>query len=234
MSNYHCYAGDNYLLGEFPGGSVGLDAWFDLLRQLPNLSPNESEDPLRTLRVLHSQRSTPLAIPCPRVFISHRQIDKAPALRAAWLANGEGFDYWLDILDPGPAAAGLSKTLTPYQQAVLMAAIIELALLNCTHVLAVMTKNVPGTMWIPYEYGRVKDSALISIQAAGWFDSTWTLANTPEYFHLGPQWRTELELRTWFQRELAGWRLGNPQAYCPPKLWPFGEMPPFPETYKSA
>jgi hypothetical protein len=71
-----------------------------------------------------------------------------------------------------------------------------MALLNCTHVMAVMTKNVPGTMWMPYEYGRVKDSALTSLRVAGWFDRSWQLSNIAEYFHLSQKLYSDTAVRT--------------------------------------
>src|SRR5262245_33482396 len=87
--------------------------------------------------------------PCPRVFISHRQIDEKRARRIAWLAWDERFDYWLDVVDLDPARnkqvkileKRLGRKLTDIEKSILTAAIIEMALLNCTHVLAVMTDN---------------------------------------------------------------------------------------------
>lgn len=198
------------------------------MERLPDLSEPEPDqqftDPLRELRALHSQKAAQLKLRCPRVFISHRRCDAAKALWVAWLANSERFDYWLDILDPNLAAVSLNLKLSLYQQAVLMAGIIELALLNCSHVIAVMTNRVPGTLWMPYEYGRVKDSQLISLEAAAWFDRSWGLTNTPEYFHLGHQLRNESEIRRWLGSQLKQFAQSQQPprtaiAQCPTKPW---------------
>jgi hypothetical protein len=74
-----------------------------------------------------------------------------PALsRATWksrqrlaLAEAMALDKRLEgfakALSSPLEAASHYRCLTAYQQAILLAAIIEVALLNCTHVLAVMT-----------------------------------------------------------------------------------------------
>jgi hypothetical protein len=239
MSSYHCY--DD--AGGYNGGRfyvdpepVGLDEWRKLIERLPGLEAavgkSEDEDPLLALRMLHRNRSVNLNLWCPRVFVSHRRCDADAALRAAYLANLEGFDYWLDILDPEIAAASINPSLTDYQRAVLLAAIIEMALLNCTHVLAIMTQNVVGTLWMPYEYGRVKDSALVSVRSAGWFHSSWNTLNTPEYFHLGPKHRSDGDVQSWLAGEFARWlRLpGAGKSPCPSNRWPFAKAPaPLPD-----
>ena len=229
MSSYHCYdAAGAYRGGEFPGDAVGLKEWRMLIERLSGLeepgSDSDDRDPLSDLRVLHGQRRGNLNLPCPRVFISHRRSDTDEALRVAWLANAERFDYWLDILDPQIAAASINPHLTAYQSAILLAAIIEMALLNCTHVLAVMTQNVRGTMWMPYEYGRVKDSALIGLRAAGWFDGGWNIPNTPEYFHLGVKHQSDSDVSRWLRNEFVRWPKPGASA-CPSKRWPFTEAP---------
>jgi hypothetical protein len=223
MSSYHCYdEQENYRI-RFPDDSVGLAEWEQLIGQLNRLEEPlpEDEDPLLELRRLHRTREQNLQLRCPRVFISHRRCDKNEALRVAWLANAKRFDYWLDILDPNIAAASLNPNLSGNRQAVLLAAIIEMALLNCTHVLAVMTKNVLGTMWMPYEYGRVKDSALTSVRAAGWFDQSWHLSNVPEYFHLGQKLFDDPAVSNWLETQFTQWENTQvvPMPPCPSEAW---------------
>jgi hypothetical protein len=222
MSSYSCYnENEVYRLGAFPDDAIGMPEWSALIESLslPQASPELAESHLADLRKLHAQRSVKLKLDCPRLFISHRQSDKSTALSIAWLANSHRFDYWLDILDPDIAAA--SGFPESYQKAVLMAAIIEMALLNSTHVVAVMTSNVLGTMWMPYEYGRIKDSALVSVIASGWFDSSWQPLNTPEYFHLGQQFRRKSEIESWLTGEILNW----PSGTCADKNWPLHYVP---------
>ena len=234
MSNYHCYSeGGIYQLGEFQEDAVGRVEFRSLVEALPQMQDSEDpeanyEDPLVVLREMQSKRNLEQTLLCPRVFISHRQADIQPALRIAYLATKKKFDYWLDILDPKIAATTLPHPLTPYQQAVLIAAIVEMALLNCTHVLAVMTKNVPGTMWIPYEYGRVKDSGLTSVRVAGWFDGSWTVSNMPEYFHLGQKLYNEAAIRKWFGAQFRSSVGTQPCGGCRSKDWRFAEPPELP------
>jgi hypothetical protein len=240
MSSYHCYnvyqQDDyrfdqvDYRLGPFPDDTIGETQFFNLIERLHRLpppdSPENDEDPLLPLRNFQLRPRPPLEMQCPRVFISHRQCDSKEALRVAWLATGEKFDYWLDILDPNLAAVPLNRNLTPYQQAILMAAIIEFALLNCTHVLAVMTGNVRGTLWMPYEYGRVKDSALTSVRAAGWFDNSWNILNTPEYFHLGQMLDSDDAVRHWLRSQFNQWKGQTGRLVkCPSKPWPLDGEP---------
>jgi len=84
------------------------------------------------------------------------KVDYGYAERIAWLASEHGWDYWLDVHDPGLTVIN-SRLLSPQSQALAVALIIEVALLNCTHVLATITDNSPGSAWIPYEYGRVQE-----------------------------------------------------------------------------
>lgn len=54
---------------------------------------------------------------CPayRLFVSHRQIDKDLGLRIAELANNNGFEFWLDVLDPALASILANTHLSPQQ-----------------------------------------------------------------------------------------------------------------------
>lgn len=136
----------------------------------------------------------------PCVFVSHRQADVNPAARIAYLACQTGFDYWLDALDPTLPGAGLVST---EQAAAATAAIIEMALLNSSHVIAVITPNTKGSQWVPYEYGRVKLSETVSsLQAACWIYKATTGTPLPEYLYLGPIFKTESEIQQWLRTEL--------------------------------
>jgi hypothetical protein len=113
------------------------------------------------------QKATGPTRPC--LFVSHRRIDVRPALRIAYLVCQQGFDYWLDVLDP--TLIGVPAP-TAEQEAAATAAVIGMALLNSSHVIAVMTMNTKGSEWVPYEYGRVKAPLAASLQAACWVDKT--------------------------------------------------------------
>jgi hypothetical protein len=146
------------------------------------------------------------------VFISHRKDDVDQAERIAWLACRAGFDYWLDILDPGLAGyPGLSHATE--EEARAAALIIEVALLNCTQVIAVMTPITAGSAWVPYEYGRVKDPVPESPQAACWLSPK--LKGLPaEYLYLGARLKSEDEIERWLAGERHRMGFTDPPA-CP-------------------
>ena len=137
--------------------------------------------------------STPKLSSC--VFISHKQEDKSEALRAAKWALASGLDVWLDVLNPWLAAATIGPA-APALQSRALAAIIEMGLLNSTHVLAIMTRHTVSSRWVPYEYGRVKSSAAVSQQAASWRIGVRDL---PEYQHLGAVFDSPAEVQTWMR-----------------------------------
>lgn len=186
---------------------AGAREWAEGAERFPGISPEAAERWLDSIRQADRK-----PFKCPRVFVSHRQIDKDYALRIAWLAWEEGFDYWLDIIDLAPALdkqiEAIEKrqgyTITEFQKSVLTAAIIEMALLNCTHVLAAITRETKGSMWIPYEYGRVKEKLPICVRASCWWDST-SLSNVApsEYLHLGRIHGKEDDIRVWMRTEKA-------------------------------
>ena len=104
------------------------------------------------------------------------------------------------------AGAGPDPQLSPQaakgKEAAAIAAIIEMALLNSTHVVAIMTANTKGSEWVPYEYGRVKTPQLpISLQAACWADPKISI-DLPGYLYLGEIHRSETDIRQWLRTEL--------------------------------
>ena len=95
----------------------------------------------------------------PCVFVSHRRSDGALARRVAFLACKEGFDFWLDVVDPNLYSVTGVTLSSEGAKAAAIAAIIEMALLNSTHVVAVMTANTKGSEWVPYQpVAKVDDS----------------------------------------------------------------------------
>src|SRR5262249_10633132 len=76
----------------------------------------------------------------PRVFVAHRMVDVAYAERIAGLASQKaGLEYWLDVHDPVLRIAGTTLPAGHLVYAITIAAIIEMALVNCTHVIAAHT-----------------------------------------------------------------------------------------------
>jgi hypothetical protein len=189
-------------VGRMPEWARGTDIWRTLAAR-PSIEVWQTSYAL--LRRQLDERPFPAAhLACPRVFISHRRDDFRLARRAAWLATRAGFQYWLDVEDPVLTALPFAG-LTAEHEALLTACIIELALLNSSHVLAVITKDTRGSMWVPYEYGRVKTLP------AGWQAGCWLSPDvrgkpiTPEYLQLSVVTTKELEITSWLQNELQTW-----------------------------
>lgn len=156
----------------------------------------------------------------PRLFISHKREDRERALRVAEIAKEEEFDFWLDVLDP------LLQAATPAHPTII-AVLIEIALLNCSHVLAVMTPATSASTWVPYEYGRVKEDSVHTSLAACWRHPK--VRTLPEYLHLGEIARSESELRSWLRRERASWRQAGLPAAPPAEPWLSGATTVLPE-----
>jgi hypothetical protein len=135
-----------------------------------------------------------------RVFVSHQRRDVGYAERIAYMAHQQGFEYWLDIHDPVLRLANNAK-LPPAAQSVLIAAIIEMALLNCSHAISVQTANAQGSRWVPYEFGRAKHRMLVSTQVASWFDNGIYATTTADYLKLGVCALSEMQVEGWLRTE---------------------------------
>jgi hypothetical protein len=118
-----------------------------------------------------------------RVFVSHQRKDVDAAERLAYLATQAGLEYWLDIHDPTLIGAN-NQTITGPQRAILIAGIIEIALLNCRYIVAAHSTNSLASKWIPYEFARVKEHIPFADDAAGWFEPTVQAGLTEDYFEL--------------------------------------------------
>ena len=121
------------------------------------------------------------------------------ALQVAALAWQEGFDVWLDVLDPDLAS------LTPgtHDYALAVACVIEMALLNSTHLLAVLTSHTKGSEWVPYEFGRTKADALVAENTASWRAEPAPPQDLAEYLYLCPVHDDKVEVRGWLQQQRA-------------------------------
>lgn len=145
----------------------------------------------------------------PRLFVSHRKDDDQRARDVATLAKAEGFQVWVDVLDRDLQRIVQASTGTPADR-LLIALCIEMALLNSTHVLALITTRTRGSYWVPYEYGRAKDSSPHSLRAAAWIDQP--VVDEPEYVDLGVKTRSDDEIRRWLRGELAAWNQRFPPS----------------------
>lgn len=165
----------------------------------------------RLCRLRRSRRFGHRRPQCPRLFVSHQRRDHAKARRIAWLACQAGFDYWLDVIDLDPLRNPqvmrwqryLGRMLTKHEIGVLTASIIEMALINCTHALALITPNTTASKWVPYEYGRVKDGGITSMQVACWRHPSIALTDLAEYLHLGAVNDSEPQITTWLAMQRA-------------------------------
>jgi hypothetical protein len=124
------------------------------------------------------------------------------AEEVAKIVSATGRDYWLDIHDPMLLWINGTKTnIGTSAGAILLAAIIEIALLNSTHVIRLHTANSAGSAWIPYELGRAKARRIFSSNAAGWFDHPTVLpATCPEYLHLAHQTLSDQDVEDWLRK----------------------------------
>jgi hypothetical protein len=136
-------------------------------------------------------------ITCKRVFISHRQSDARYAERIAYLATQCNFEYWLDVHDPTLKIANGINILKP-KKSILIAGIIEMALINCSHVMAVMTTKTKGSQWVPYEYGRIADVPGV-YDACAWQDPS--LIDVPGYMYLRPRLHDRKSIDGWFKSQ---------------------------------
>jgi hypothetical protein len=183
-----------------PSDFAGIGEWELFTNSFPFQSASAA---WRFLKEIHRAKPAS-ARKCPRIFISHRHGDEPLALRIAWLAHQQGIEYWLDVIDIPPIfAAGLPLPLSAVNQAILIGAIIEVALINCTHAIAVITPNTSGSAWVPYEYGRIKDDPPGDLTVGSWIDFGVSTHTLPEYLHLAPIFPDEPNMVGWMKHERA-------------------------------
>ncbi len=150
----------------------------------------------------------------PCLFVSHRRDDEKEALRVAKIATDLGYDIFLDVLD---------HKLQQMTDSHLIANRIEIALLNSTHVIALITPNTEGSMWVPYEYGRVKEYQVVSSAAGCWIHPDLPHPyNKAEYLQLGVMNYSEQEIKRWLRKEL------RPYQPVFPGTWTNGTTTPLP------
>jgi hypothetical protein len=207
---------------------LGLQAWSNLLHTLREMDGLEVD---RETTAVHDALlaafsgflgavdaeqppGVPRRLPSagPVVFVSHQRLDIKEAERMANLARNHGMDYWLDIHDPLLILANKQISPSDARYPIIIAAIIEVALLNSTHLIAVHTKNSLASKWVPYELGRVRDRRIRSTNAGGWFHPKVQPSMCGDYVHLCRIARGgEGAVTNW----LTGWTGGR----SPPLPW---------------
>jgi TIR domain len=141
----------------------------------------------------------------PIVFMSHQRSDAGWAERIAELACEHGLDYWLDIHDPVLMLANQNIPPTDLRYPVIIAAIIEMALLNATYLIAVHSDKSLASKWVPYELGRVRDRRIQSRNVGGWFHPAIRPRDCGDYVHLcGIARGGETTVRSWLRNWSAG------------------------------
>lgn len=124
------------LRDRFPPGTFGRAEWQNLVENV-----GADADAWRRFDIFleATNRLPPVHLP-PRLFVSHQRRNVDFAERVANLACEEGFYYRLDVHDPTLAGVNALPAAHPLKS-VLLAAVIEMALLNSTHVIAVHTEE---------------------------------------------------------------------------------------------
>ena len=162
---------------------MGFDFWINFSSNPERWAPALFYELLPELRSFDEKLA---AIGNRRVFISHRQCDLAEARNVANVVKRLGWNYWLDVEDP--LLQGLSAHIPARSPsyALAVAAVIEFALLNCSHVISVFTSNTSGSAWVPYEYGRIKPKFPSSPTAMCRTFVGIPHNGLPEYYYLNP------------------------------------------------
>jgi len=205
----------------FPADCVGGDAWHSQASG-PAWYGAEFEPPAP-----REVATDGLSASRPVLFLSHRKCDSMMALRLAWIADQEGFELWLDVVNPNlqPLQSHIGAgPLSLSQTSLAIAQTLEMGLFNSTHLLLVMTPNTVGSAWLPYQFGRAVTRENGELQLASWASQQVPKSTLPEYLALGAQFFCEDEYRTWLRREFQDWtsRIGS-SARGPAMRWAFPE-----------
>jgi hypothetical protein len=185
-------------------GVVGLPIWEAVVGDVLGLLDHGAIDIARRQREISEQFFERINQEFPRpakscVFISHQRADAHRGERVACLTDHHGIDYWLDVCDPTLRRVNNSSLCGPLRS-LLIAATIEIALLNSSHVIALHTAHSTMSRWVPYEFARAKARGLTSLQAAGWFESGQSPATCGDYVQLAVMTHDEAQISSWLRR----------------------------------
>ena len=198
-------------LARYPQRAIGTPEW----GALPDLTALSQEDrEIKALKWLRKLQSlSPPTRRCPRIFISHFEADRLLALKMARVVTECGFNFWLDVLDPKLKRLA---TLPPAIETTIgTSAVVEMAMLNCTHVIAISSSKHPASRWIEYQFGRIRTRAAYSWQVGTWLSPD--MPARPDDLGLGLIMRDKAAIQSWLNGEFE-MTLG-----CPRRLaisWP--------------
>ncbi|MBI2716222.1 MAG: toll/interleukin-1 receptor domain-containing protein [Rhizobiales bacterium] len=146
------------------------------------------------------------------VFISHRKHDTDKAERIVCLADHHNLDYWVDVHSPALRYVNNKLKRGDPLRSILIAAVIEIALLCCTHVIAVHTTNSLKSRWVPYELARAKARQIRSTQAAGWFETGQNWKTCGYYVQLAVMANSEADVMGWLASVPGATKVSPPVA----------------------
>jgi hypothetical protein len=193
-------------LAERYGGILEKPAvWSDFINDLLGLSPVQDQFEINCLRVFDTfLAAIPSAVgPTDCVFISHQRTDAARGVRVACIVDQHGLDSWLDVHDPTLTRVNALPSNDP-RKSLLIAAIIEIALLSSKHLITLHTANSLKSRWVPYELGRAKMRGIVSTQAAGWFETGQDETTCGDYVQLAVMTLTEKDIEDRLQKFAGG------------------------------
>src|SRR5262249_54887666 len=192
--NFDSELQSNFAILRYPDWVEGSEIWKRAVSSLPTEPPTFARPVKRLTR--------------PRLFVSYKSKDRPFALRLAYLADLEGFEFWLDVLDPTLSTLNSSGAPSAQQRSILIAATIEMGLLNSSHLIAAITANTATSRWVPYEFGRVKGQTVIAKDASSWLHRS-AVPSVPEYLYLCPIHPDEARIRGWLASERSAWEQAN-------------------------
>ena len=191
---------------------LGREPWRELVKEVSAGPPEDYSEAFDNFlaKLDRLPRSNP---PTCCLFVSHRRSDVKDAQRIASIATHAGYEYWLDIHDPMLNRLNGAAIPSPAKD-ILLAAAIEIGLLNSTHVIAMHTQHSIGphitlSKWIPYELGRAKARQIRSDQAACWFDQQTQPSACGEYVYLVVHTRADSEIDNWLKMKKGTCKLSK-------------------------
>lgn len=214
MPNFFWRDVEDRWFDRFPEWALGAGMWREFAPDLVADDPR----PIEALKAHRRDLPPHERLRCPRLFISHKREDVDCALQIARIAEDAGMEFWLDVTDPKlqQLQERRNRQMTPAEKALATAMVIEMALLNCSHVIAVLTRKTARSRWVPYEYGRVKEDSLHSLQAASWRHPELPEEEMGDYLHLGAVHTSGVQIRGWVEEEVRRWP--GPGS-CPEGTW---------------
>jgi hypothetical protein len=127
----------------------------------------------------------------PRVFISHRNVDKPLAETVTAVLADLGVHYWFDRDDEDSQNAAALGMVGDQ----LLVHAIERGVRHSTHLLGLLSSATTGSWWVPYEIGfsRAADIPVSYLV----LESIRTMESLPEYVRLGANFWSVDELVRW-------------------------------------